>query len=76
MKHLYKSTAVALALLCVSFATPGYAAKTETYNQLNLFADVFERIRSNYVKDVDDEELLPPEAGPLTALVGDDNADQ
>lgn len=58
MKHLYKSTAVAVALLCVTFSTPGYAAKTETYNQLNLFADVFERIRANYVKDVDDEELI------------------
>lgn len=58
MKHLYKSTAVAVALLCVTFSTPGFAAKTETYNQLNLFADVFERIRANYVKDVDDEELI------------------
>lgn len=69
MKHLYKSTAMVISLLCVSVAAPSYAAKTETYNQLNLFADVFERIRSNYVKDVDDEELIEAAInGMLTSL--------
>ncbi len=69
MKHLYKSTALVIGLLCVSVAAPSFAAKTETYNQLNLFADVFERIRSNYVKDVDDEELIEAAInGMLTSL--------
>lgn len=69
MKHLYKSTAFVISLMFVTFSVPSYAAKTETYNQLNLFADVFERIRSNYVKDVDDEELIEAAInGMLTSL--------
>jgi carboxyl-terminal processing protease len=69
MKHLYKSTAFVISLMYVTLSVPSYAAKTETYNQLNLFADVFERIRSNYVKDVDDEELIEAAInGMLTSL--------
>ncbi len=34
---------------------PNYS---ETYRQLNLFGDVFERVRSEYVEDVDDKELI------------------
>ena len=30
----------------------------ETYRQLNLLGDVFERVRSNYVEDVTDEDLV------------------
>lgn len=30
----------------------------DTYKQLNLFGDVFERIRSQYVREVTDEELI------------------
>lgn len=30
----------------------------ETYRQLNLFGDVFERVRSEYVDDVSDKELI------------------
>lgn len=31
---------------------------SETYRQLNLFGDVFERVRSEYVEAVDDKELI------------------
>jgi carboxyl-terminal processing protease len=31
---------------------------SETYRQLNLFGDVFERVRENYVDEVGDEELI------------------
>lgn len=31
---------------------------SETYKQLNLFGDVFERVRAEYVEDVDDKELI------------------
>lgn len=31
---------------------------SETYRQLNLFGDVFERVRANYVEEVSDEELI------------------
>ncbi len=31
---------------------------SETYKQLNLFGDVFERVRAEYVEDVSDKELI------------------
>ena len=69
MKQIFKTSAFAVGFLCVTLMAPSYAAKTETYNQLNLFADVFERIRSQYVKDVDDEELIEAAInGMLTSL--------
>ncbi|MEZ5648817.1 MAG: peptidase S41, partial [Alphaproteobacteria bacterium] len=33
--------------------TPG-----ETYRMLNLFGDVFERVRRNYVEEVTDKQLI------------------
>ena len=50
----------ALALLMTaSLATPvAQAASSETYRQLNLFGDVFERVRSDYVEEVSDKELI------------------
>lgn len=61
------------ALLAVSFATPGLCDDekrtagtqpsiegdySETYRQLNLFGDVFERVRTQYVDPIEDEELV------------------
>ncbi|NOR63083.1 MAG: PDZ domain-containing protein [Rhodobacteraceae bacterium] len=44
------------------FALPSFAQEadqtTSTYEQLDLFGDIFERIRSAYVDDVDDQELI------------------
>lgn len=37
---------------------PATAASTETYQQLNLFGDVFERVRSDYVEAPEEEELI------------------
>ncbi len=35
------------------------AARTKsTYEQLDLFGDIFERIRSAYVEEVDEQELI------------------
>ncbi len=34
------------------------AVSSETYRQLNMFGDVFERVRSEYVEEVDDAELI------------------
>ncbi|MSP81867.1 MAG: S41 family peptidase [Alphaproteobacteria bacterium] len=36
----------------------GDAASNETYRQLNLFGDVFERVRADYVEEVTDSELI------------------
>ena len=42
---------------------------TETYRLLNLFGDVFERVRSEYVEPVGDEELIEAAInGMLTSL--------
>jgi len=44
------------------FALPSFAQEAEkeisTYEQLDLFGDIFERIRSAYVDEVDDQELI------------------
>ncbi|WP_137388433.1 S41 family peptidase [Rhodoligotrophos defluvii] len=34
------------------------ASKTDTYRQLNLFGDVFDRVRSDYVEPPDEEQLI------------------
>ena len=69
MRYFFKTTLYAISFMSIYLSTPSSAAKTETYNQLNLFADVFERIRANYVKDVDDEELIEAAInGMLTSL--------
>nr|WP_225889956.1 S41 family peptidase [Indioceanicola profundi] len=45
------------------------AVQSDTYKQLDLFADVFERVRSEYVEQVTDEELIEAAiSGMLTSL--------
>ncbi|NOZ65487.1 MAG: S41 family peptidase [Alphaproteobacteria bacterium] len=39
-------------------ANMALAKSSDTYKQLNLFGDVFEKIRSQYVREVTDEELI------------------
>ncbi len=59
-------------LLCavlIASTSDGQAASSETYRQLNLFGDVFERVRSDYVEDVDDAESIEAAInGLLSAL--------
>ncbi len=38
--------------------TPAYANEANTYQQLNLFGDVFERVRADYVEPTDDAKLV------------------
>src|ERR1039457_5165811 len=40
------------------FGTSAKAAVADTYRQLNLFGDVFERVRSDYVEKPDDSKLI------------------
>lgn len=50
---------VALALQGGSVGTIGaVAASSETYRQLNLFGDVFEKIRTDYVEKPEDAKLI------------------
>jgi carboxyl-terminal processing protease len=45
------------------------AARTDTYSQLNLFGDVFERVRAEYVEKPDDTKLVEGAInGMVTAL--------
>jgi len=49
--------------------TPASDSYSETYRQLNLFGDVFERVRSQYVEEVEDKELIENSInGMLTSL--------
>ena len=45
-----------LALLVLPLTVQ--AASDDTYRQLNLFGDVFERVRADYVEEVSDSELI------------------
>jgi carboxyl-terminal processing protease len=48
---------------------PANAASADTYRQLNLFGDVFERIRSDYVEQPSEAELIEAAInGMLTSL--------
>jgi carboxyl-terminal processing protease len=55
-----KSLALALGLLLSStaHAQPAVQADAETYRQLDLLMDVFEKVRAEYVEKVDDKKLL------------------
>ncbi|MFV3131983.1 S41 family peptidase [Niveispirillum sp. KHB5.9] len=75
MNKLFSTAAIAALL---AFTAPlGVTAtaqareplKSETYKQLDLFADVFERVRSEYVEEVTDEQLIEAAIdGMLTSL--------
>ncbi|MEE8516110.1 MAG: S41 family peptidase [Alphaproteobacteria bacterium] len=59
----------ALVLTVPSHAPLAQGKSSETYRQLNLFGDVFERVRSDYVEDVGDEKLIETAInGMLSAL--------
>jgi carboxyl-terminal processing protease len=72
-----------LGFSVIAFSVPAFAADAErtagkpdqenaysaTYRQLNLFGDVFERVRSQYVEPVDDKTLVESAInGMLTSL--------
>ena len=60
-----------LLMVAVYLVPPGQpsAGSSDTFRQLKLFGDVFERVRAEYVEDVSDEELIETAInGMLTAL--------
>jgi len=65
------ATAAALVFLGAGVATVTAQSSnsSETYRQLNLFGDVFERVRAEYVEPVTDEQLIESAInGMLTSL--------
>src|SRR6185295_16718790 len=60
--------AIALILAVVPFGASSQNT-SETYRQLNLFGEVFERVRADYVEEVTDEKLIESAInGMLTSL--------
>ena len=70
MTRRFTGFGAALWLLAPALLAAGPAgANSETYRQLNLFGDVFERVRAEYVEDVSDEQLIEAAVkGMLAAL--------
>src|SRR5258705_1050612 len=60
---LRAATGAALTLFvtqprAVLMGSSARAARSDTYRQVNLFGDVFERVRSDYVEKPDDSKLV------------------
>jgi carboxyl-terminal processing protease len=51
-------TLVATQPRMIAFGASAKAAAADTYRQLNLFGDVFERVRADYVEKPDDSKLI------------------
>ena len=62
MKDLRKAVAAAAiaitGLVAWAAAAPAQEDGSETYRQLELFGDVFDRVREGYVEEVSDEQLI------------------
>ena len=61
------------ALITTQLTDPLIAQETKraksTYENLDLFGDIFERIRSSYVEEIDEEKLIESAiSGMLTSL--------
>ncbi len=60
MRKYVATIAISLTIVSVTLfgATTTEGKTSDTYKQLNLFGDVFEKIRAQYVREVTDEELI------------------
>ncbi len=70
-KRLINISVVALLVLGAQLASSSVpeAGSSDTFRQLKLFGDVFERVRAEYVEAVSDEELIEAAInGMLTSL--------
>ena len=59
---MYRISRIAAVMAALLVLTPQAALpqekKADTYRQLKLFGDVFERVRADYVEEVSDQELI------------------
>jgi carboxyl-terminal processing protease len=63
------AVSVLITLAYLAPASGPQAGSSDTFRQLKLFGDVFERVRAEYVEEVTDEELIEAAInGMLTAL--------
>lgn len=69
---IIKITLLGIFVAFSGFSNPSYGAETDskkTYELLNLFGEVFERVRSEYVDETDDQKLIESAiSGMLNAL--------
>ena len=47
-----------IILICITSISKVYSDDNDVYKQLNLFGEVYERVRSEYVEKVSDKELI------------------
>ena len=52
-KHL-----ITILVFFISFSTQGASKNKETYEYLDLFGQIFDKVRSEYVEEVTDQELI------------------
>ena len=66
---LLAAGAVSASVLWHAFGVAGAASNAETYKQLNLFGDVFDRVRADYVEEPDESKMIESAInGMLTSL--------
>jgi carboxyl-terminal processing protease len=69
MRKILLGVFAGFSLACLVGPLTSNAADSDTYHQLNLFGDVFERVRADYVEKVDDSKLIEAAInGMLTSL--------
>ena len=67
--NVLKNSVAYIFAIIVVLNTPSHAYSNDTYRQLNLFGDVFERVRAEYVDEVTDQQLIEAAInGMLTSL--------
>ena len=68
MKYFFKHSII-LIILLGSFSVQSASKNKETYEYLDLFGQIFDRVRSEYVEEVTDQELIEKAIdGMLTGL--------
>ena len=69
MRNLKVVAVLAVIMSLVPIGISAQENRSETYRQLKLFGDVFERVRADYVEEVSDQELIESAIqGMLTSL--------
>ena len=58
MRKFQIAAVVAALLIAVPQFSPAQENSNDTYRQLKLFSDVFERVRADYVEEVTDQQLI------------------
>ena len=55
---LYKIALIVIKIYLASSAGMVFANQQDVYKQLNLFGEVYERVRSEYVEEIKDKDLI------------------